>query len=519
MSEPEPRDPESGDDFDDSDVDKPDVALRIVGLHQYSRPAAESPFFTADGTGDWVMVECEAGNGARVVVGVNLGDGPGSDFVAVPDHAAGERLMQVFAAGFRFEPPDAVHRTPVQPLPLQVMKMGKQDRNGTAWYLNKVFVEQPEYAELYFNFSPAAEQAEFLSKDPAYREGLAKDLSLLRDGPRPERTPAIDLSLTDVGPVCTDFREVEFGMPVHAAAFRADGRVMAVTGRWPGPWVLHEVDANGLATRVASGENTFDRALFVGDDSVLVGEIARQHSGVSSTDPGAFWLFDRRTNQRQRLPVDEMEEARLTAPGPSLAEWPLPIGLVNFFNSFFRGESGEPTMLRIDATGATPLDVDGAVVGFDPPGSTRAILAEGEWDPDNATWTAVELTTGAVEKLDAPPTGLGTNDRGRTSPDGARRFDVPNARTITVTDGANGDTRVFHVHPYDTADAARIRWAGPYWLQFMNDRAGLIDVRTLLQNYPLPANEESQSLQFSPDFTRALRVSAGKLELGRVEHP
>jgi hypothetical protein len=180
---------------------------------------SEAPPWHVPG-GDWTFFDAELRGGAPVsfVVGVEIGAksggssfGFGKSLVAVADADTGGRFLDRFATAFSTQVPAPRTRAPLRATPFSIAVLGNNMSRGPAglgrgdaggWTGTKWFLQDEGLeAEVFFNYDLGARVGEFSEKDEDYRRDLLRSLAnRLRDGPLPERTPATDPRLTDVGP-------------------------------------------------------------------------------------------------------------------------------------------------------------------------------------------------------------------------------------------------------------------------------------------------------------------------------
>jgi hypothetical protein len=522
------------------------LPFTITAVHR-NRTPADAPPYHAPG-GDWTFLDCRADAEPAVVFTVGVaGTGPsgqpvawGKALLAVPGRDDGARFVALFGRAFHAPIPNPrPGGLPPEPLRLNTAVLGTDQRRadgggfhgaGGGWTATKWFPAADGHdAEVFFNFNLDARAGEFSEKDSDYRADLMAVLaSRLRDGPRPERTPATDPNLVADGPRIEPLRRLLDRRGSHCQ-FTPDGRQAVYVD---GPVVFAVSLPAGEPVEVARFDHPpWEVKVLDGSPYLLVVEGIAQKAGVrSSADPMRIWW------------VDPARKEKVLVRGPekdlSLSESPLsPDGRYVAMESWLEKpeKKGRYKVLQVldRSTGKTrTVEVPGkslSLTGWRGEGpALRAVVVADRWatGPDRPEEFVLDPATGTQEKAGTagPPAA-----RWLTSPDGRHRAAVRDGELV-LADAAGGRERRFRFHEDDRrfAHEESVEWAGPGHLKFNGPRLALIDIATLKMSYPTPAADAklypAHGYTFSLDGRWVLYEgedgSAGAgLHFGRVRRP
>jgi hypothetical protein len=518
------------------------LALKIVKVHEGRQPLEQTPWHGPNG--DWIFLECEPvkAPGLQVVIGGKTQREPGGEFsfgwgrgvLAIGNPSDGARFVELFAKAFHQELPASHGNRPLGVVKVNTAVLGSdlvRDRGGGfktgrgRWTATKWFLEDENgEAEVFFNYNLSEKRAEFSEKDEDYRELLVDQLVIaLRDGPRPERTPENDPSLTLVGPRLTGW--IRVAERNAYCRFTPDSRSIIITenGADTGAKLfLLSASQAGERRLVAQFEGGAAVHEFVGDTekpTLLVIETIRRNPKVfSSGDPQRLWLVDE--NQKIEVPVRT--------------------GLTNWYLGR-KGISPRGTFLALHGWITQPNKKRARVIyvcevatrqwrTIEKPDTVLELIG---WTNGNGIVLAgtgfergearnaytLNPATGQLASLNVLPAQFSTTNL--WSPGGQLMAQLQEKECLFITDIAAKSTRQFTFHPYDRRHGYRdsIAWAGDRYLVFQGPRTALIDVQTLKMSFPVAKDSGFNSLDFSPDFKAALGTKEDGNYLGRVELP
>jgi hypothetical protein len=506
---------------------------------------SEAPPWHVPG-GDWTFFDAELRGGAPVpfVVGVEIGAksggssfGFGKSLVAVADADTGARFVERFAGAFRTPVPPPRTRAPLQATTFSIAVLGtNMSRSltgvgghdgggwtGTKWFLQDEGLE----AEVFFNYDLGAHIGEFSEKDEDYRQDLLRSLAnRLRDGPLPERTPATDPRLTDVGP--------------HPEAYVDVGSSRATFFDWNGAQLLYRdevegggqvlhavtpptVDAPIEVLRVEARLGVYGCLGVLAAGCLFAEDMPTVPNQWSTSDPRRFWWVVHPGAAKTPVtgPWDDKHLSLPTAPLSPDGRWIALRAMVP--RDAGRGKDAVTLFIDRGAGTSRTFSVPGVfldVVGWQASaGALRAIVRKGpafsKEEPSKLILVdpALAAQVTGVPKLDAPDKAA--------SPDGKRRCEIrASGGEVAITSVAGGGVpRVFGVHPDDvryTKDAS-CSWAGNRYVVLATDRTGLIDADTLKMSYPFPKGEKG-GYHFSPDFRWVARYG-DRVSVARMKVP
>lgn len=514
---------------DGSPHDWAHLSFDIVKVHANQKPT-DDPSRHAQG-GDWTFLDCRT-NGPRpanFTVGVRTkpGDAAGAAWgeatILVADRREGATLLDDLATSFAQQLPPEVKPQPLEPWKFNTVVLGdglKPDPAGgfrglggnwtaTKWFLERDGLE----AEVFFNYSLKDLKGEFGEKDMDYREDLVAILAtVLRDGPRPERTPETDSNLTLTGP--------KFG----------EGRLVAKEARHyqfdtAGKQILFATKADNGPTSVLVGsperpDRLVDVAQFQGDleamqaadadaNQILIVEVLRKEKGsISTEDPRRLWWVVRRSNETRELkgPWEGMSFY--------LAEKPVSPDLRYIAMTGWRartaGTRDKQAVIYIlnRQTGTTRTiamgDDSPYPMGWIGAGNNLrlAFVKNRRWDKSQADeWCLAEPETGTFSAVAKSPMPSDESVR-QLSPDGKLIASIAGKEELTINEKASGHTRTFLFHQDDRRFVSDdcFQWVSPRYLLLRLNRLAFFDVLTMKMSYPIPKNDESAMHTFSSDF-------------------
>ena len=521
------------------------LGLKILKVHEQQKALDQAPWHEPGG--DWTFVECAADKDAsiRVVIGsrvrsttkANIPMTWGEAFLAVSDPSVGAAFVEAFAKAFHQPLPPRQGDKPPGFLKLATAVLGSNlvrdpkggfsaGRKGT-WTTTKWFLQSDTAeAEVYFNFSAAAGRAEFSEKDQEYREELLEQLVVgLRDGPLPERTPENDPTLTLVGPRVVEWTQVAGTNESAQFTPRGDGLVITATTSRQGAKLFLAPIAQPQE-RQALGE--FEGSVLVhevlhrerGPALFLAETIRRDLKVLSSTDPQRLWLAD----AQGKLEV---------FPPAGLTNWFIgksgisPDGRFVALHSWHR--QGKQPGTRVIHVGDVQkggwrtvelADTSLELVGWEGE-KPKGVVLTGDRYQTNAVQKAYALDpeTGQLSPREAVPAQF--NSKVMASPSHRRTVEVQEKQGLVIADAAGGQARVLTFYPTDRRSLYpdSVRWVSDRYLVFQGPRTALIDADNLKMSFPVSKESGFSSVEFSPDFKRALGNKKDGQYLGEVELP
>jgi hypothetical protein len=525
------------------------LSFKITAIHEKHKPSPHAPFHV-DG-GEWTFFDCQASSDPNVAftVGVlsksSTGNVPvawGKAVLIVKDREAGARFVELFSKAFAGKQPKPLKQAYV-PGPLSVRtailghNMHREQEGGFSgeegdWTATKWFLEaEGQLGEVYFNYNLAHRQGEFSEKDADYADDLVAILaSALRDGPRPERTPENDPSLTRIGPALGKPRKLlarsaaheRFTPKARFAVYQDGTTILALSLDRPEakPFEVVRFDNSPWTVRVLDDDLT-----------LLVQEGVPETPGVrSSGDPMRIWWVGGKGKEKKLLRGPEKDL--------NLAEEPVSPDQRYVALSQWQGDSrkeGRTKVLHIldRASGKSVIcnlkPKDLSVVGWkQTDAGLRVAAVTNRWQFDKKEPSELYLAdpaTGILECQEKVDARLDIDNP--LSPDGKHRVHVGKDELV-VTDVGNSKQRRFVFHEDDRRFVGPecIEWVNPRYLKFNGPRLALIDVTTMKMCFPPSADGTrfgSNSYTFSSDFRWVLyqgETSDGEgLFLAPVEMP
>jgi hypothetical protein len=230
------------------------------------------------------------------------------------DRDKGARFVTELAGGLHAPIPPERSSQPLRPQKLGTAVLGEHlsppeqglTANGGNWTATKWFIQNEGLdAEVFFNYDLDGGRAAFSEKDPDYNADVLIGLAaVLRDGPRPARTPENDPNFTTAGPQVADLKPIP-NSAKSSASFARGGKLLILT-RQGSPTV---VSSSPLAAPEQSAPiGQFDGrisgvvCLDADGNRVVVDEANEPEANTYSPDaPHRIWLIDRAAGTRTQL--------------------------------------------------------------------------------------------------------------------------------------------------------------------------------------------------------------------------
>ncbi len=496
------------------------VAFKIRKIDEGRSPSPNPPYHVAGG--EWTYLTCQTTGDASVAftVGMSTTRDPSGAlsvwskaYLIVTDRHDGAKFVESFHRYFGGNPPK-VTDTSFSPLPLLLTTtvLG-EDRyreavafsgEGGGWTATKWFPSHDgREAEVYFNYNLQANEGEFREKDADYADDLlAIWASAFRDGPRPERNPANDPTLTDVCPSIGLPRKLMSRSPDHYSfdptgrfAVFVDGctiQALAIGAPTTEPMAISHLDHPPWELRVLNEDL----------DLIVQEGIPEKPGARASSDPMRIWWIRGARNEKALLrgPATELGlEASVVSPDlryVALHQW----------RGHSRTNDRRKVLIIVDRDAGTERVFD----------SSPSLSVEG-WLQTPAGFQAViagRLTRGQSPKIYRADPGSGDLEvlepeadisvDSRLSPGRTHRFRVGDGELI-ITDLRTGIERGFIPHDDDLEylDEDCVAWLNDRYLKFNGPRLALIDITMMKMCFPPSADGSrfpSYSYVFSPDF-------------------
>lgn len=517
----------------DLDVDQAEgLALTIRGVHENVEPIDVAPWFRPGG--DWLFLDCHVADDESAAMSIGIGPGPalpgapfafGRAVLAPVSREAGRAVVAKWAPAFQTAAPAEHEARSLRPLTFDIAFLGNPAQPGTGktkWFLTS---DATGEAEVYFHFDTAKRRAVFSPKDAAYAEDLlAIVAATLRDGPPPERTPANDPRLTDVGPRFVEWRELAIERAT-VVALAGDGSGVFAGVRTGESSVLHwfPLVGDASASDLLTVDGTIADVVPAADGrsalvrSVTPGEIARLIPGaVGSDDPARVWFVDA-TGAARALegPWDRtalsIGEAALSPDGR--------LAVVQRSTGSRKTGDRQRLMHFVDTESGALTTLEGAerfmhVGWWGSGGGLRARLATGwNWLGGSEALYDCDPTTGALERV--------ADVAYAPSPNGRRAIRSASRGCFEIVDLASGDVRRFDAHPDDARFVAtgNLAWVSDRYLAFATPRFAFLDADELRMSYPEPRGAIEGPPRFDSRFGVVLAKRAGRWHAGRVTVP
>ncbi len=272
--------------------------------------------------GDWTFFDCRAAGPANFTVGVTAKskDGKrmawGEATILVADRGNGAKLLDSISTAFKRKSPTERKQQPLESWKFNTAVLGEGMKRepqggfggqGGSWCATKWFLERDGFsAEVFFNYNLKDMKGEFSEKDPEYREDLLAVLAVVvRDGPRPERTPQTDPNLTDVGPMFAKGQLI----PKRARNFQfgpGGKQILFSSKSQDGATVVFAVapDRPDQPKELARVQQELNGITVLDPDvnQLLIMEVLPKEKGViSSEDPKRLWWVDRAKKETREL--------------------------------------------------------------------------------------------------------------------------------------------------------------------------------------------------------------------------
>ena len=333
--------------------------------------------------------------------------------------------------------------------------------HGGGWSATKWFLQRDGFeAEVFFNYDLTEMKGEFSEKDPDYREDLLSVMAIvLRDGPRPERTPATDPNLTDIGPkfgngrlIATNVQDFRFSPSGERIVFSEGSQ-----GGSTSVYCLAPSDPNP-AIEVAHVENHIYQFNVLDGDAnrlLIVEVVPKEKERWTSENSKRLWWIDRTKNEMRQL-TGPWDDKSL-----SLADKPVsPDGRFVIIESWRPrtdvNRGGYSVIHVLDRQSGTTHTIDLVNQTPDPVGWVGSgkelrlvFLKNRRWDKDQKQeWFLGEPETGKYVPTETSPL-LGNDSGDRLSPDGTQIVDVFGKERLTFTNLKTGRKREFTFHEDD----------------------------------------------------------------------
>ncbi len=507
--------------------------FEILKIYVDRKPINAIPWHAAGG--DWTYFDCRTAlpNRAAFTIGIRNTPRQGlpvifSDAsIVVANPGEGVQLIEALSKGFHEPPPKIRDPQPLEHWKFKVAMLAEEaSREPTgrfqsgegSWTAAKWFLERDgRYAEVYFNYSLKERKGEFREKDPDDRKKLLAVLAaVVRDGPRPERSPQNDPNLTAVGPTFakaqllakkTEFAQFSPGGKNIVFSTQAPDGSTAIMAAAPKQW-----DAPIELTRV---QHVLDRAVCVDDEMnqlLVLERIPTDKRIYSSEDPKQLWWIDRNRNERRKLAGPWQDKSTdlpddAVSPGGRLVlikEWRNRTdgkpGSYLVFHIFDRETNATRTIERVNQS-LEFLGWAGAGKDLRP----AFLWREGRGKLEERAYFLGDPFTGDLASVKEATLPLDRWNR-RVSSDGEFKAEVERMGELTIEHVKTGEKRSFLFHEEDSPFVrdAMHRWVNPRYLLLDLNRPAFLDVQTMKMNYPLGKKVEVQGLVLSPDFQWAL---------------
>jgi hypothetical protein len=565
--------------------DEPDWAqlkFTIANIRRDQRMTEQPPYYTDGGT--WTVFDCKIPGPPPAVFTVAV-DAPkplkgGGDDVPVSfsnvmllpaSGANGDNAVAAFASAFHAEPPPRRAKQPLVPTRFGTALLGTDlhadprggfSGSGGKWTATKWFCDAAGYeAEVFFNYNLADGVGEFAEKDTDYRADLVNVIALvMRDGPRPPRTPENDPNLAAAGPRVEELKAIPNSKDAQFL-FSPGGKRLVVHKFEPGRSIAFMIDPAKPTeqTPVAQLEGWMSQVICFDGEVTRVAveeQMVKDLKSFSGDAPRRIFIIDRATGQRKRVDGPWGEQGSLVdqhvlapdrrylairsivpapaAPAAAADAPPPPPGA--------KGRRQVVWHLYDVAAGSSvqanlpPEAGNAQMLGWTDRGAgLRAVMKTGDrYDDDGPRQTLlIDPATGSATHSSVQPASVDPS----ISPDGSLRMTLAPGRKLDVLDIHSGRLRTFTFHEDDrrfAEDEWSLEWLSPRYIRFDAQRPGFIDVRTMKLSY-LPrvagaANDESAGgdgeeedkpyFRYSPDFAWGVTRGANQeLLVGRVIVP
>ena len=571
------------------DADWPRLKFTIKNVRRDRKVTAQPPYHEDGGT--WTVFDCHViggggGGGApspavfTVAVDTparvkDAGDVPiafGNMMVLPPGGANGQNLVVALARAFQHDPPaPRATKTPLVPARFRTAHLGDGMQahpdggyggSGGNWSATKWFCNAAGYeAEVFFNYNLVDGVGEFAEKDSDYRDDLLNVLALvMRDGPRPPRTPENDPNLATAGPRVEDLRPIPNSNDAQFL-FSPGGKRLVVHKFEPGKSVAFMIDPAKPAeqTQVAQLEGWMSDVICFDADVTRVAveeQMVKDLKSFSGDAARRIWIIVRATGQRKRVEGPWGDAGSLFAdqsplapdgrylvihsltptakPGAS-APGEAALGTENArprprrqaMWHFYNVASGASVQAKLPVAPDEDVEMIGWTGGGGGGGgaSLRAVMKTGDrFDDDERPRQTllVDPTTGTTAHSSVQPASFDPF----LSPDGRLRMSLTPRKRLDVLDTSGGRLRTFTFHEDDrrfAEDGSAFEWLSARYIRFDAQRPGFIDVRTMKLSY-LPrtggtaatqgsedggGEDDGPYFRYSPDFRWAVTRGGG----------
>ncbi len=530
----------------DESATGPTLDLRLTDI-QPNQQMTDTPPFHAPG-GDWTVFTASAAddpqanftlavqNPAPLVAPLPIAF---SNVEILPgDRQAGGHLVDALAKTFQLPSPDPPSLQPLQPLKLHTAVLGEnlsgpreglKEKQGS-WVDTKWFIQNEGLdAEVFFDYNLSSARAAFSEKDSDYDADVVQGLAfVLRDGPRPPRSPQNDPNFTTDGPRVADLQSIPDS--THCAAeFARGGKLLLFWRRTAAsslmaapldnpqsPAALATFD--GIITDIGCADPDANRI-------VVEERLGKSDLILNSNDTTRFWWIDRSTNQRRPLTGPWGQFPSLAGGQKALS----PNGRYIVIHSLSgtaldRKRNSVLDIIDVQTFNIVHGDIENSFFkGWTGDGDNLRAVAitqnRSETAPASKTW-CINPATGVVAPAD--PSVVDSFDS-NLSPDHLHKLLVHPQTSLDVIDLSTHATSTFNFHPDDRrfANADAFRWLSPRYIQFDTGKTTFIDITTMKQGYLPTADRDGQPepFLFSPDFHWAIAFQKTAVMLGRVALP
>lgn len=502
-----------------SDPDEPRcLPFKILEVYEGRSPSTRAPYHV-DG-GDWTYLDCQTTSDPPAVFTIGLltkRDDAGAlsvwgkAFLVVSDRCEAERFIESFDEHFAGTSPTPTKRD-FSPAPflMTTTVLGENlnreaiafSGEGGGWTATKWFpVHDGREAEVYFNYNVGAKEGEFREKDSDYGDDLlAIWASALRDGPRPERTPENDPTLTNICPTIGLPRKLLSRFTAHYsfdptgnfAVFEGGTTILAL------PLAVSDSEVSEIAHL---DHSPWEVRVLNGNLDLIVQEgIPEKPGAKSSSDPMRIWWVGGQRKEKTLLRGPEKELGLAESPDLRF------VGL-HQWRGHPRTNDRRRVLIILDRESRAEKIFDStggdlSLVGWkQTPTGFQAVTVGRLARSQSKTTYLADPRTGSLEPVEADVEA--DFDR-RLSPDRRQRFGVDGDHLV-ITDLPTDTERRFKFHDDDQEYLGEdcVAWVNERYLKFNGPRLALIDVTMLKMCFPLCADGSrfpSYSYVFSPDF-------------------
>lgn len=490
--------------------------------------------------GDWTVYDCLAGS-ARFTIGLLWPGGGrrklefGKAVLLTTDRSQGAAFVDAFARAFRERTPSP--RTPQALVPRVIGAVLLSDEGasqmddskvggGGRWLASKLFLRSPTRdGEVYLDLNPAKGVGRFVEKDPEDAADLVAILAmLLRDGPRPRRTPSSDPRLVTQGPTILAPRALGTEKAMLLATCPGGEFVILWEVVGPGRNVLVRTNpldpASWQQSAPTMGEPREARCLDRKGTRILVEETFAPRGGQQPAE------------ERSRLLWLDWGKA------PVPLGWPTAQVGLHLPDRPLSPDGRFVAIRQQKASG--PGEDDGSVVHFlDRATGLRTTVQHSGRSTAHLGWRKVGTQQMAVLKItgpskaqvrfvlaeprggsEAPASQVPTNlEPGKElAPDGQHRFSIKPGGILVITEVTSGRERRDSFHPDDRDEATpdRLTWVSPRYLYFSGEQPLFIDIASLKMNSATSNGLRLESPTWDPGLRWVIHEHRQRLHVSRI---